>query len=232
MKISKKHPNRRPHNWLIYDINDRWLEKHKHMYGSTIYDLGCGESPYKEWFLNFADSYIGVDWSDSFHDLNSDIQTDLNKALPIENEVADTVISISVIEHLHNPQSMLNEAFRILKPEGTFIAQVPWQWGVHEAPFDFYRYTPYALRRILSSAGFVDINIEAQSGCFTMLAMKINYLSSRLLRGPKIIKGIIKLPLYLVWYITQKLAPYLDKLDGNWDLETSTFFITAKKKFY
>ena len=26
MKISQKHPNRQPHNWLIYDVNDQWLE--------------------------------------------------------------------------------------------------------------------------------------------------------------------------------------------------------------
>ena len=97
MKISQKHPNRQPHNWLIYDVNDQWLEKYIHMYEGTIYDLGCGESPYREWFLNYASSYLGVDWSDSFHNLSADIQADLNQMLPIESEVADTVVSFSVI---------------------------------------------------------------------------------------------------------------------------------------
>ena len=88
--------------------------------------------------LNYASSYLGVDWSDSFHNLSADIQADLNQMLPIESEVADTVVSFSVIEHLHNPQLMLSEAYRILKPNGSFIAQVPWQWGIHEAPYDFF----------------------------------------------------------------------------------------------
>jgi len=230
MKISQKHPNRQPHNWLIYDVNDQWLEKYIHMYEGTIYDLGCGESPYREWFLNYASSYLGVDWSDSFHNLSADIQADLNQMLPIESEVADTVVSFSVIEHLHNPQLMLSEAYRILKPNGSFIAQVPWQWGIHEAPYDFFRYTPYALKKLLTTAGFDEINIEAQSGCFTMLTMKLNYLSTRLIKGPQLIREVIKLPFYLIWYIAQKIAPYLDKLDKNWDLETTGFFITAKKK--
>jgi ubiquinone/menaquinone biosynthesis C-methylase UbiE len=42
----------------------------------------------------------------------------LNQPLPIESEVADTVISLSVMEHLREPQLFLNEAHRILKRGG------------------------------------------------------------------------------------------------------------------
>lgn len=33
----------------------------------------------------------------------------LNVSLPIESEVADTIVSLSVLEHLYEPQFMLNE---------------------------------------------------------------------------------------------------------------------------
>jgi ubiquinone/menaquinone biosynthesis C-methylase UbiE len=41
----------------------------------------------------------------------------LNEPLPIEDNSADTIVCLSVLEHLKEPQPFLNEAFRILKPD-------------------------------------------------------------------------------------------------------------------
>lgn len=123
--ISKNHSNRNFHNWLIYNINDKFLMKMSHMYTGELYDFGCGESPYKKFFLQFASNYLGVDWSDSLHITKPDIVADLNKHLPIESCIADTIVSFSVLEHLSEPQIMLNEAYRILKPGGHIVIQVP-----------------------------------------------------------------------------------------------------------
>jgi len=227
--ISKQHNNRQAHNWLVYDIGDRFLEKATPLYQGALYDLGCGESPYKDFFLQHAISYVGVDWAGSFHDTCADVTTDLNKPLPIEGEIADTVVSLSVMEHLSEPQAMLNEAYRILKPSGNIVLQVPWQWWVHEAPYDFFRYTPYGLVYMFEKAGFKEVEVQPQSGFFTMLIMKLNYFSLRFVCGPKPLRVIIKAGLTPVWYLGQKLAPYLDKLDKNWMLETAGYFVTAKK---
>jgi hypothetical protein len=45
--ISKNHSNRDSHNWLIYDISDRFLKKFNPLFKGVLYDLGAGESPYK-----------------------------------------------------------------------------------------------------------------------------------------------------------------------------------------
>ena len=230
MKISRIHSNRLEHNWLIYDTGDRWLEKHKALYRGTIYDLGCGEASYKDWFLQYGERYVGVDWSDSFHNIKADIIANLNEPLPIENAVADTVLSFSVMEHLSEPQLMLKEAFRILKPGGALILQVPWQWWIHEAPYDFFRYTPYGLRLLLERAGFAEIDVQPQAGFFTMITMKLNYFTSRLVRGPRLLRVVLKAILSVFWYLGQKAAPYLDKLDRKWELEATGYFVTAKKR--
>lgn len=229
MKISSLHSNRGAHNWLIYDVGDCWLERNVDFYRGVTYDLGCGEAPYKEWFLQYVDQYIGVDWSNSLHDIKADIVANLNEPLPIEDHVADTVLSFSVLEHLCEPQLMLNEAHRIMKLGGTLVLQVPWQWWIHEAPYDFYRYTPHALQLLLSRAGFSEINVHAQSGIFTMLIMKLNYFSLRLIRGPKATRYLVQILLIVFWFLGQKLAVLLDKLDSSWELETIGFFVTAKK---
>lgn len=227
--ISQNHSNRRAHNWLIYDIGDRFLKKYSSRYKGVLYDLGAGESPYKDFFLQYAEQYIAVDWAGSFHDTKADIAADLNKPLPIESEVADTVVSLSVMEHLCEPQTMLSEAFRILKRGGGMVLQVPWQWWVHEAPYDFFRYTPYGLKYLFEKAGFVDVTVVPQSGFFTMWILKMNYFSSRFIRGPIPLRWLIKAALLPCWYLGQSLAPLLDKLDKNWVAETSGYYVTARK---
>jgi SAM-dependent methyltransferase len=228
--INQKHPNRRAHNWLVYDLLDRFIALNTKKYKGILYDLGAGESPYKDFILRYADEYVAVDWAGSYHNTNADIVADLNKPLPIDNNVADTILCISVIEHLSEPQIMLDESYRILKSGGELILQVPWQWWIHEAPFDFFRYTPYGLDLLLKKAGFVEINITPQSGFFTTMILKLNYFSQRLIRGPYLMRWFLRKVFSVFWYSGQKLAPFLDKLDSNWELEASGYFINAQKK--
>ena len=228
---SATHKNRKSHNWLIYDCIDNNLVEAaatSHIKG-TLYDLGAGESPYKKFFLQYADRYIAVDWEGSFHNTRADIAADLNKALPINSEVADTVVSLSVMEHLFEPQTMLNEAFRILRPGGILLLQVPWQWWIHEAPFDYFRYTPYSLKYMYEKAGFVDITVEPQAGFFTTWIVKFNYFSQRLIRGPRVIRWPLRICFMVVWYTGQKVAPLLDRLDKDWAAEAPGYFVTARK---
>lgn len=227
--ISKHHSNRRAHNWLIYEIGDRFLRKHSTCYKGVLYDLGCGETPYRSFFLQYAQQYVGVDWAGSSHDTRVDIAADLNKPLPVASGVADTVVSLSVMEHLCEPQVMLDEAYRILRPGGMIVLQVPWQWWIHEAPHDFFRYTPFGLQYMFHKAGFVDIVVEPQAGFFTTSALKWNYFTNRFLRGPRPLRWIIKAGLLPCWYLSQKMAPLLDRFDRYWAAETSGYYVTARK---
>lgn len=228
-KISLNHSNRRAYNWLAYDIGDTFLKKYIPLYKGILYDLGAGESPYQEFFLMHAVEYVSVDWAGSYHETNADITADLNVALPVSSGVADTVVSMSVLEHIREPQVMINETFRILKNGGMFIFQVPWQWWIHEEPYDYYRYTPYGLEYLLTKAGFVDIKVEPQAGFFTMMILKVNYFSLRIIRGPRPFRMLIHGLLSVLWYGGQKMAPLLDKLDHNWALESVGFYVTARK---
>lgn len=230
IKPSKSHNNRRWYNWVIYNIVDKFLDKYSIHFKGVLVDLGCGTAPFKDFLLTYCDKYIGVDWAETTHELNANVVSDLNVRINLEDGVADSIISISVMEHLCEPQVFLNESYRILKPVGTIVLQVPWQWKVHEAPHDYFRYTPYGLRHLLEKAGFVDVEVEAQCGFFTTWIVKMNYFSVRLIRGPKFLKGLLKVSLIPFWTVGQVLAPYLDKLDQNWDAETQGYFVLARKK--
>lgn len=229
-KFTRGHSNRRAHNWLIYDGYEKFFSARTNLLTGVLYDLGSGESPYKEFFLLYADKYVAIDWEGSIHNTKADIAADLNKSLPIEAEVADTIVSLSVLEHLFEPQKMLHEAYRILKKDGVMILQVPWQWWIHEAPHDYFRYTPYGLRHLFNQAGFVDVCVEPQSGIFTTLVLKLNYFSGRFLKGPKVVRYGLGALFSIFWYVGQLIAPWLDKLDKNWELETCSYFVVARKQ--
>jgi SAM-dependent methyltransferase len=193
-----------------------------------VYDFGCGVRPFEADILQHAKCYIGIDWSNSLHGLRADIEADLNRPLPISDGVADTVVSFEVLEHLAEPETMLREAFRILHSDGRIFLSAPFQWWLHEVPWDYFRYTRYGLEHLLRKVGFVDIDVEAVSGFWSMWFLKFNYQTARLLRGPKPVQWVVRGVLTPVWWINQTIAPFLDRLWPAQE-ETTGYFASARK---
>lgn len=216
-------------DWLIHKKGDRFLKRYTPYYKGNLVDLGCGEAPYKEFLLQYATHYTGVDWSNTRHNTHADVISDLNTKIELPNNSADTIVSFSVMEHLCEPQIFLNESFRILKPNGYLIVQVPFQWWIHEQPYDYFRYTPYGLKHLLEKAGYDVVEIVPQAGFFTMMAMKVNYFTIRMFKLPKVLWVVWLIALIPIWTLNQLLALLLDSLDANPALETTGFCILAKK---
>lgn len=230
IKPSKNHKNRKEYNWLLYDLSDKYLIEYITFYKGIMLDLGCADKPFQEFFEQYVEQYIGVDWTNCLHDSKADIVANLNEKLPIKNDFADTIVSLNVLEHLYNPQGFLKECYRVLKDDGTIILHVPFQFGLKNSQNDYFRYTPYGLRHLLAEAGFTDIKVQPIAGFFTTILMKINYFSLRAIKGSEIKKKIVKALLKPLWYINQKIAPKLDNMHRGWSLEAQSFFVVAKKK--
>jgi SAM-dependent methyltransferase len=211
------------HNWLAQKINNGSFEHFSPLIKGRTIDLGCGSSPFKEDILKLADEYIGVDWGNTQHDkTNVNITADLTQKFPFENHYADTLLSFQTLEHLTEPDFFLSECSRILKPGGTLIITVPFMWHVHEAPYDFFRYTRHGLEYLLKKNGFTKIKIQETTGFWQMLVLKFNYHTARYARGP------LKLFFIPLWWIGQTLSPHIDKFDMNTQ-ETASYFTVANK---
>jgi len=215
-------------NWLIKKANNDLLKKNLKLLSGRVLDLGCGVRPYEKDILKFADDYIGLDWFNTQHDLCADIVADLNNPLPLKSAIADSVVSFQVMEHLCEPQIMLNEAFRILKPGNMILIAVPFNWRVHEVPYDFFRYTCYGLKYMLKKAGFSEIVVQAVSGFWPMWCLKLNYQTTRLIRGPKYIRLVIRVLLMPFWFFNQIIGLVLDKFWPG-EEETAGYFANAKR---
>lgn len=195
-----------------------------------MYDLGCGERPYEDFIMQHAKRYIGVDWPNSLHNLKADIVADLNQPLSmINDESADTVFSVSVMEHLCEPQNFLNESFRILRAGGAMLLQVPFQWHVHEAPYDYYRYTEYGLKYMFSKAGFYDVQVTPNTGFWSTMVLKVNYYSKRFIRGPRPMRGLLRMFAIPFWFLDQHVASWLDSKDPHPN-ETAGYTVVAVKE--
>lgn len=130
-----------------------------HLKGKIL-DYGCGSRPYEAFFD--ATEYVGVDLEASGHPSDrkkADIFFD-GTYLPFAENEFDGVIASEVFEHVFNLQVCLKEIHRVLKPGGRLLITCPFVWQLHEEPYDFARYTPYALTMILERAGFKILIIE------------------------------------------------------------------------
>ena len=100
----------------------------------------------------------------------ADLVFDAEETWPIETKSYDAVLLINILEHLYNHRVALNEAFRVLAPEGRVHIVVPFMFNVHASPNDYFRYTRSALTRLLTDAGFTDVYIEELgSGAFSVI---------------------------------------------------------------
>jgi SAM-dependent methyltransferase len=223
------HGNRRAHNWSIFDAGDRALARHRQRLTGTLVDLGCGERPYEAFLSGACERYVGVDWSATPHTLRADVLADLNLPLPFADGSVDSVVSLSVMEHLAEPQAFLAEAARVLRPGGTMLVQVPFQWRVHEAPHDYFRFTRFGLERLFARAGFADVAVEATTGFWVMWTVKLNYQLKRLVRGPAPVRAVVGAVLAAVFWIDQHLAILADKAWPDDGTESAGYFVVARK---
>lgn len=119
-----------------------------------LIDLGCGKVPLYGAYRGLVSEVVCVDWPDSPHGgLHVDLEADLGQVLPFDAASFDTVVLSDVLEHVPEPALLWQEMARLLAPGGHAFVNVPFMYGVHEAPHDYYRYTEFALRRFAEKAG-------------------------------------------------------------------------------
>lgn len=130
-----------------------------------LLDLGCGKVPFYEAYREYVAESICADWPSSTHGAEHvDAFCDLSLSLPFANGSFDTILSSDVIEHLPDPQLAFAEMGRLLKPGGVLLLNTPFLYMLHEIPYDYYRFTRYAIHRLLEANGMEIIQLEELGG--------------------------------------------------------------------
>ncbi len=116
--------------------------------GHIVLDAGAGEARHRVYFKRAR--YIALDagYGDGTWDYSRlDIRGDLSH-IPLVSYSVDCILCMVVLEHTRNPELVLREFARILKPEGTLLMVVPFLWEEHQAPHDYFRFTRYGVRAL------------------------------------------------------------------------------------
>jgi SAM-dependent methyltransferase len=176
----------------IQQTNAMVLAAREHATGRLL-DIGCGIKPYEPIFAPYVTEHVGVDHSDSPHELDADIIATAYD-IPVADATFDTALMTEVLEHLEEPLDALREAHRLLAPGGKLILTAPMMWPLHEEPRDFYRYTPHGLRYLFGKAGFVDVEVIPLAGQWTTIAQLGGYVLRRspLWRVQPIYRGLMR----------------------------------------
>lgn len=186
--------------------------------GGRILDAGAGESRFAHWFDRHhylaLDSTVGErSWDYSRLHLRGDLHR-----IPFRDSCLDGVLQTQVLEHVPRPEEVIREIFRVLKPGGKLFLTAPQGWHEHQQPHDYYRFTSFALRSLLESAGFRAIQVEPLGGYFHYLGQRLTYVPKILFQDRRGAVRVLLFPvellvLFLFCFLSPLLCYYLDRFD-------------------
>jgi SAM-dependent methyltransferase len=151
----------------------------------AVLDVGAGQSPWRAW-LPASSTYQGIDVGHAsqfgMHGKRQDIVYYDGGRMPFGDASFDCALCVEVLEHAEDPQLLLAEIGRVLKPQGRLLLSVPWSARQHHLPHDYHRFTRTRLLAMLAQHGFEHIAISARGNDIGAIANKLTVLTIRLLR--------------------------------------------------
>lgn len=193
------------------------------IYGS--WDLsGEREDLYREKFFNECE-YTAIDYNeDRFID-----EKNPNKPrheLPFPDAFFDIIVTTKyIMEHISEPGAVVKEFRRVLKPGGQVFAIVPHIRRQHQPPWDYYRYTEYALQYLFTQAGFNEIELIPTNGFLTVVGYYA-YFFQRGLGAPKWVERCFD---FVHYWMIEPICYTLDRLDNGYGRDMALYFTVRAK---
>ena len=142
------------------------LKKFGKFNGGRLLDLGCGTCPFYALYCQLPLTPIKADFTKRTTDI--DLMCD-GQFLPFESNSFNVVILSEVIEHIPNPALAFREISRVLTPGGIMIITWPYNYMVHEAPFDYYRMSFFALENLTKLNSLKILHASYRGGFFVVV---------------------------------------------------------------
>ncbi len=215
-------------SYLVRHELAKGLQRWSHEMRGVMLDFGCGTTPYRALFQ--VEQYLGLEIVAEGHPLRNKNATlsYSGRGIPLEDGTVDCVLMTEVLEHVFNPEQVLKELHRVLKVGGTVLITCPFVWPLHEEPYDYARYTPFALRHLSEAAGF-EVVVQEKLGTWLLVLaqMLLAYLMQTATpsgyRANRLVKAFWCVCVNPVAVLLSRLLPVSDRL------YLSNFLVVRKK---
>lgn len=133
-----------------------------------VLDAGAGKLPYASMFAHVT--YEAADLDDNgLVDYVCDIAD-----MPMPDDTYDLVFCSQTLEHVTDPERVLREIRRVLKPGGQAWLSAPFFYEEHIKPYDYFRFTQFAWRHLAAKTGFHVDDIRWLEGYYGTLSYQLH----------------------------------------------------------
>ncbi|WES97940.1 class I SAM-dependent methyltransferase [Chryseobacterium arthrosphaerae] len=142
--------------------------------GEHILEIGHGNAGHLKHILSLAQNlaYTGVDISETMNQeakrLNKGFEEQADfilyegKKLPFQDSIFDKIFTVNTVYFWENPVEFLNEIYRVLKDNGTFVLTFGQRDFMEKLPFTAYNFTLYnnnEMEELISKSHFKRMKI-------------------------------------------------------------------------
>ena len=147
--------------------------------------------------------------------------------LPFADASFDAVVSVAVLQYLPDPARAMQEAHRVLKPDGLAYVVAPFIQQTTLGPYDFFLFTHAGLRRVMHR--FTEIRSGVANGpamalCWTIEQFMTSFSERRWLRS--VLGNLTRL---LVWPL-KYFDRWLSRRRGAYDGASAFYFFGRRSE--
>ena len=220
--------------WVRFEHLARYEFAAQYVKGKTVIDCACGDGTGSEIFLKAgAEHLLAFDLSDAAVEkakarcasMKAEAQACSGENLPIPQQFSDVYICLETIEHIEQDQKILQEAVRVLKPEGIFICSTPNRTVtnpgtlISDKPWNQFHIREYSQEEFIAllKSAFCRIELYGQNQKRRLKTHLMESLAKILPKhGAVQLNQIMKFP----WLFCDRLEYHrVQVLDDQWDYE-------------
>lgn len=181
-----------------------------------IVNLGSGNQPKYPKSLNI----------DMFDYDNVDIVCEIND-LPFKDNSISSIMNIAVLEHVREPNKVVAEAYRVLKPGGYIFSVIPFNQPYHASPFDYQRYTLQGIKYLHKQFSIIEAGVYS-GPVSALLWITQESIASIFSLGSPFLRNLIYIALVLATFPLKFLDAIVIHLKTSSNV-AANFYVIAQK---